>query len=178
MGSIKHWHQSGKSLHPSGNAAGFTYVGVLILIAIIGIASAATLKVGSTLQRRAAEQELLFVGMEFRNAFLSYANATPPGQIRAPRSLQELLKDPRSTNPRRHLRKLYADPMTGKETWGLVYGSDGVGIIGIYSLSEEKPIKISNFDIVFKDFEGRTSYKDWKFIGEVQLMGVVKPIAK
>jgi type II secretory pathway pseudopilin PulG len=154
------------------SCGGFTYVGILILIAIIGIASAATLQVGSVIQRRAAEQELLEIGVEFQQALISYANATPPGQLRAPKSLQELIKDPRSPTPRRHLRKLYADPLTGKEEWGLVYSPDGIGIIGIYSLSEARPIKIGNFEAAFRGFEDKTSYRDWKFIALVQPTGV------
>lgn len=143
---------------------GFTYLSLLILIAIIGIASAATLQMGTVMLRHAAEEELLEIGAEFRNALISYANATPIGQRRAPQSLQDLLKDPRYPNPRRHLRKLYADPMTGKEEWGIVEAIDGSGIVGVHSQSEATPIKIGNFDLVFKDFAGKSSYREWRFM--------------
>ncbi len=96
-------------------------------------------------------------------SLVSYANATPNGQVRVPRSLQDLLKDPRYPNPRRHLRKRYADPITGKDEWGTVPSLDGTGIIGVYSLSNAKPIKIGNFDVAFQNFEGKTSYRDWQF---------------
>jgi type II secretory pathway pseudopilin PulG len=142
---------------------GFTYIGLLILLAIIGITSAASLQVGSVLQRRAAEEELLEIGTEFRNALISYANATPIGQPNAPHSLQDLVKDPRYPGVRRHLRKLYADPMTGKEEWGVVHALDGVGIVGVYSLSQAKPIKIGNFDQAFPGFARRNSYREWVF---------------
>lgn len=157
---------------------GFTYVGLLILIAIIGIASAATMQVGSVLQRREAEQELLAIGSEFQNALISYANATPAGQLRAPKTLQDLIKDQRNPKPQRHLRKLYVDPITGKEEWGTVHSPDGAGIIGVYSLSEASPIKIGNFDVAFKGFEDKTSYRDWKFIAVVQPISMSKPIVK
>lgn len=150
---------------------GFTYIGILILVAIIGVASVATIQMGSVVQRRAAEQELLEIGMEFQEALTSYANATPLGQLRSPRTLQELLKDPRSPNLRRHLRKLYADPLTGEAEWGIVLSPDGLGIVGLYSLSDATPIKIGNFDLVFRDFEGKTSYRDWKFVAVVQTPG-------
>ena len=163
---------SQKYLVPNGcRAGGFTYVGILILIAIIGLASAATLQVGSAIQRRAAEQALLETGAQFQHALISYANATPPGQQRAPKTLQELLKDPRSPVLRRHLRKLYVDPLTGKEEWGLVHAPDGISIIGVYSLSEARPIKIGNFEAANKGFEDKTSYRDWKFIALVQPLG-------
>ena len=64
-------------------------------------------------------------------SLVSYANATPNGQVRVPRSLQDLLKDPRYPNPHRHLRKRYADPITGKDEWGTVPSLDGTGIIGV-----------------------------------------------
>jgi type II secretory pathway pseudopilin PulG len=143
---------------------GFTYLGLIILVAIISIASAATLQMGSVVQRRAAEEELLEIGDEFRNALISYANATPAGQKRGPASLQDLLKDPRYPNPKRHLRKLYADPITGKDQWGIVEAIDGSGIIGVHSLSEATPIKIDKFESAFLDFAGKTSYRDWRFI--------------
>jgi type II secretory pathway pseudopilin PulG len=148
----------------TGSDSGFTYLGLLILVGVIGMAAAATLQLGSVLQRRAAEEELLAIGMEFRNALISYANATPVGQTRAPRSLQDLLKDPRYPNPRRHLRKLYADPITGNEEWGTIDAVDGTGIIGIHSLSDAKPIQVDNFAAVFQHFAGKASYLDWIFM--------------
>lgn len=149
---------------------GFTYLGLLILVAIIGIASATSLQAGAALQRRAAEEELLDIGMAFRNALISYANATPMGQKRAPSSLQDLLKDPRYPNPRRHLRKLYADPLTGKEEWGVIEAQDGGGIIGVYSLSNARPIKTGNFEAVFQGFAGKTSYREWRFMAVTQII--------
>ena len=151
--------------HRPWHAGGFTFLGLLIIIAIIGLTSATALQVGALLQRRAAEQDLLAIGNEFRNALISYANATPPGQKHFPSSLQDLLKDPRYPNIRRHLRKLYADPLTGKSDWGTVMAPDGSGIIGVYSLSTATPIKIGHFDAPFQDFEGKRSYREWKFMG-------------
>lgn len=150
-------------VHSNTPSGGFTYIGVLILLAIIGIASAATIQVGSILQRRSAEEELLAIGAEFRDALSSYANAAPPGQPRLPPSLQDLLKDPRYPNVRRHLRKLYTDPLTGKDEWGTVLAPDGKGIIGVYSLSTATPIKIGNFEPAFQQFAGKTAYREWQF---------------
>lgn len=146
---------------------GFTYLGLLITLAIIAIASTATIQLGSVVQRRVAEEELLAIGMEFRAALISYANATPPGQPRSPKALQDLLKDPRYPNIRRHLRRLYADPITGKEEWGIVSALDGSGgIAGVHSLSERKPVKVGNFGSAFLGFEDAVSYQDWKFVAQ------------
>jgi type II secretory pathway pseudopilin PulG len=54
----------------------------MILVAIIGLVGAATLRVDALMQRAAAEQELLEMGATFSEALRSYADATPPGQPR------------------------------------------------------------------------------------------------
>ena len=144
---------------------GFTYLGLIILVTIIGLAAVAALQVGALQQRRQAEQNLLLIGREFYDALISYANATPAGQSAAPSRLEDLLLDPRFPSIRRHLRRIVVDPMTGKAEWGVQIGgvSGGQGIVGIYSLSEEKPIKIDNFDPPFVQFKGKNSYRDWVF---------------
>jgi type II secretory pathway pseudopilin PulG len=150
---------------PTPGPAGFSYIALLIFIAILGVISAASLQLGSLLQRRAAEEELLAVGTEFRNALVSFANATIPGQNRLPRTLEDLLKDPRYPNPRRHLRKIYTDPISGSSNWGLIPSVDGRGIIGIYSQSDLAPIKINGFDVAYQSFSVAATYRDWRFIG-------------
>ena len=143
---------------------GFTYLAVLISIAIIGLGAVASVKFGSVLQRRFAEDELLFIGAEFKSALISYSNATPSGFSPYPTSLEDLLKDPRYPSfTLRHLRKIYVDPLTGKTEWGQVTSPDGRGIIGLYSLSNKPPIKIGNFEPQFAGFKGKTSYQDWIF---------------
>jgi type II secretory pathway pseudopilin PulG len=156
----------------SGRQAGFTYLGLLILLAVIGLVGAASLKIGSLLQRVEAEQELLDIGAEFSDALQSYAAATPKGAPQQPPSLQELLKDPRFPGTRRHLRKLFVDPVTGKAEWGVMYLGDHVGVIGIYSLSQAKPFKVGNFEARFQHFENREHLSDWKFT----ILGQEKPL--
>lgn len=145
-------------------ARGFTYLGLIILLAILGLVAAAGLKYGTLLQRAAAEEELLEIGAQFSEALRSYAAATPQGQPQQPPSLKELLKDPRFPNPRRHLRKIFVDPVTGKEEWGIIYLGDKVGVLGVYSLSSARPLKIANFDIRFQNMENRERISDWKFL--------------
>lgn len=149
--------------HPSCQD-GFTYLGLLFFIALLGVATAATIQVGSISQRRAAEEELLAIGKEMRNALISYANATPAGQKRTPNSLHDLIRDPRFPLPRRHLRKVYADPITGKAEWGLVELKQGSGILGIYSLSTAQPIKNGNFEPGLEDLNNKSSFQEWKFM--------------
>ena len=142
---------------------GFTYVGLIVLVAIIGLVGAATVKLESLLRRAEAEQELLETGAEFTRALRSYAAATPRGQPTQPPSLKELLRDPRFPEPRRHLRKVYIDPITGKAEWGILYLADETGVIGVYSLSDSAPLKVANFDYRFQNFEHRERISEWAF---------------
>jgi LPXTG-motif cell wall-anchored protein len=148
---------------PGSSNAGFTYLGLIILVAILGLVGGASLKLGSLLQRAAAEQELLDIGAAFSDALQSYAAITPKGQPPQPLTLQELLKDPRFPGPRRHLRKIFVDPVSGKAEWGIIYLSDKAGVIGVYSLSQARPLKIANFDARFLDFENKEHLSEWRF---------------
>jgi type II secretory pathway pseudopilin PulG len=142
---------------------GFTYVGLIVMVTIVGLVGAATLKVESLIRRAEAEEELLEVGAEFTRALKSYAQATPRGQPQQPPSLKELLRDPRFREPRRHLRKIYIDPITGKDQWGIIYLSGDKGVIGVHSLSDTKPLKIGNFDSRFQGFDNADLISDWRF---------------
>ena len=144
---------------------GFSYIALLITLALISIAATATVQVGALVERRAAEEELLAIGSEFRAAMLSYANATIPGQNRYPKTLEDLVRDNRYPNPRRHLRKVYADPMTGSAEWGTLPTFDGKGIVAVFSLSDAKPIKVANFDKGMETFAAAATYRDWRFLG-------------
>jgi type II secretory pathway pseudopilin PulG len=147
---------------PSGSAErGFTYLALLLAVAVIGIGLAAVGQSWSTAAQRAKERELLFVGGEFRRAIRGYYLGSPGAQ-RYPRSLQELLEDKRFPFVRRHLRRMYRDPMTGGRDWGLVNAPEG-GIMGVYSLSEAPALKTANFAEADRDLEGKARYSDWKF---------------
>lgn len=155
-------------LKPSqpATASGFAYVLLLIIISVIGIVASASLSFGSLIARRDAEQYLLFTGAEFEQAIRAYAavpaNATNAVNARGPRTLEELLKDPRSASPRRHLRQIYADPLTGKDSWGIVREPSGT-IVGVYSLAEGIPIKKTGFPAQQVTFEDAESYSTWVF---------------
>ena len=157
----------GPGRHARTAQRGYAYLALLILIAILGVAAAATVQLGGIYQRRMAEEELLFVGGEFQRALLSYAVATPLGQPTQPRTLDDLLRDPRYLNPVRHLRRLYADPVTGKADWVLVRSPDGQLIAGIHSASSAHPVKLAHFPADFRRFDDKRRYADWVFVARI-----------
>ena len=157
--------------------SGFAYLALLILLTILGMVGTTSLQLGAVSHRRSAEQALLDIGTAFGEALESYRKLTPAGQPSAPTSLQDLLRDPRFAAPVRHLRQLYADPITGATEWGIVTERGRPGIIGIHSLSRAKPIKVGNFGIRFQDFTGKTQYADWVFFRARQAGAAEPPVA-
>lgn len=151
----------------TGRARGFGYIGLLILVAMMSIALAAAGEIWHTAMKREKEQELLFVGGQFRHALQQFYANTPRQGRRYPLNLEELLLDPRYPGIRRYLRKIYADPMTGSTEWGLVSGPNGE-IYGVYSLSETEPLKKGNFRLLERGFEGTAKYSDWVFMPTVR----------
>lgn len=153
---------------------GFTYVGLLLAVALAGVALAAAGTLWSTTAKRDREAELLFVGHQFRLAIGSYHDGTP-GAKRYPQRLEELLEDKRLPVTRRHLRRLYADPMTGMPDWDLVRLPDGA-IVGVRSRSEAKPLKTANFGPRDASFANAATYRDWVF-SPAPLRGAETPVA-
>jgi type II secretory pathway pseudopilin PulG len=179
-------------LRPLQGRAGFTYMGMLVIIMIIGITSAVVAQSWKVAAKREKEKELLWRGHQFRLAIQRYYQARLKGQAVAgapanasyyPTSLNDLLKDPTAPGTVRYLRKIYADPMTGKADWALdppppppggistVGGTvmSGEHFAGVHSLSDEEPLKKDNFDledIKFTNISGagrKARYSDWLF---------------
>ena len=166
--------------------AGFTYMGLLAVIAIAGIGMAGTGIIWHQDSQREREKELLFIGEEYRKAIGSYYESSPSGIKQFPSALNELVLDKRFPNIKRHIRKLYTDPLpTGAlplgsmfsstlslgsvsartslndKQWGLIMQQ--TQITGIYSLSKSAPIKKFGFATEYKNFGEATEYNEWKF---------------
>jgi type II secretory pathway pseudopilin PulG len=150
---------------------GFTYLGILLAVAVSGAGLVAFAELASHASQREKEAELLFRGNAFQAAIASYYKK----ESRYPQALDELLKDKRYPMPVRHLRKLYADPMTGEANWGLIEAPGG-GVMGVHSRSEAAPIKTGNFSARNQGFEETQRYADWKFIHSPP--GLSAPVAK
>ncbi len=138
---------------------GFTYIGVLALVVLIGILLAAAGTVAATDARRERETQLLWVGHEYRDAIGRYWRT----RHAYPLALQDLLGSaPDAPVHLRYIRQLYRDPMTNAVDWVLVLGPGG-GITGVASRSTQAPLKNAHFDDA-DDFAEAKTYGEWQFI--------------
>lgn len=158
----------------ASRAGGFAYLTILFIVAIMAGGLAVIGEVWQTSAVREREAELLFIGNEYRKAIERYYLAGPR---QYPKNLTDLIKDPRQPGTVRHLRRLYPDPITGKSDWGLVKSPDG-GFAGVFSLSDDAPLKSAGFTVRDAAFEGKTKYSDWQFIYSPTAGGTTKPAAK
>jgi len=149
---------------------GATYIALLIAVAVMGVWLAATANVLHLQTQRDREQELLFIGHQFQQALERYAAATVGAGRRFPTRLEDLLLDERFPQKRRHLRRIYFDPVTTSAEWGLIRLADGQ-IVGVHSLSRNEPIKKAGFDLRDAAFADKTSYSDWIFLASVSQNG-------
>ena len=78
-------------------SGGFTYLGVLFALALLGMSLAAAGSVWTIESRRAREAELLWTGNQFRNAISSYVRSAPGGARQL--STGTVGPDRRSTRP-------------------------------------------------------------------------------
>ncbi|OYY97635.1 MAG: type II secretion system pseudopilin PulG [Methylophilales bacterium 16-45-7] len=141
---------------------GFTFIGILIIVALSGIALSTVGIVWHQTMQREKEKELLFIGEQYRLAISNYYESTPNGVKQYPRKLEDLLLDNRYPVVKRYLRRVYEDPMRAKQPWGLIKQQDF--IVGVYSLSQQKTIKKTGFPALYESFGEATTYDEWKFI--------------
>lgn len=151
------------------NQNGFTLLAALMIVVIMGIMLSLAAQPWKTIMKREREQELLFRGLQIRNAIAAWN-----GQLSSDKSnkavtplndLKELLDDQRSLQKKKYLRQLYKDPITGKD-WTLIKDTTGVkGIIGVASTSDQTPLKTSFSEYSGLDaFAGKTKYSQWRFV--------------
>jgi hypothetical protein len=148
--------------HMQARASGFTYIALLVLLAIIGIGLSATGVVFDHQAQREKEKQLMFVGEQIRRAIGRYYENAPGGGKRFPQALDELLRDDRRLGMHRYLRQVYRDPMTNATDWVLLRAPDG-GIMGVHSALARKPIKRDGFPAGYEHFKDKDSYEQWIF---------------
>jgi type II secretory pathway pseudopilin PulG len=145
------------------NDRGFTYLMALMIIMVMGIMLGMVGQSWKTIMQREREQELIFRGTQIMEAIGRWRKPKPGGHVVTPlRDLKDLLQDPRTLTTTRYLRRLYTDPMTGKE-WKVITDPN-LGITGVASTSDAKPLKVGGFPEGFESLEKKEKYSDWLFV--------------
>jgi type II secretory pathway pseudopilin PulG len=150
----------------AGKARGFTFVAVLLLLALVSLGLAAAGTVWSQVSQRERERELMRIGSLYARAIESYYHASPGSQKIYPERIDLLLLDTRYVGTVRHLRRAYPDPMNPTAGWGLVRDAAG-RITGVHSQSEEAPIAKGPVPLEDRILPPASRYKDWLFLAKV-----------
>ena len=141
------------------STGGYTYVSLLVVIVAATLSAQTTWVPSGTRAQRAAEAELIFRGLAYRDAIRSYWEADPD-RPSFPSTLEDLLQDPRGEGTR-HIRRLY-EPVFGDE-WELL-PADGGGIAGVAPRTDLTPLKRANFPADLAIEDGADSFGDWRFV--------------
>ncbi len=152
---------------PARAGGGFSYLWLLLLVALMGVGLTVAVEIDATAGRRDRELELLIIGRQFQSAIGRYYEFEVGGKKDYPATLDQLLQDARVPGIRRHLRKIFVDPMTGKAEWGTV--QVGGRIVGIHSLSDQLPIKQDGFAPEHSALRGKQKYSEWVFVYPVDM---------
>lgn len=114
---------------------GFTYLWLLLLVAIGSVSLVALGQLWHTTGQRERERELIFRGEQIARGLAAFHAASGVGPPRWPRTLDEVVQDKRGPVDRHHLRQRYADPMAPDGQWALITDGQG-GITGVHSTSQ------------------------------------------
>lgn len=142
---------------------GFTLLAVLAAMLLLGLGSQKVVTVLAQEAQRERELMLLKTGAAVRTAIGSYYESSPGTTKQWPKDLEALLDDQRSVVLLRHLRRLDLDPVTRRAEWGIVRAPDG-GVAGIYSLSQDRPIRTGGPDLDLYGVRPAQSYAEWRFV--------------
>lgn len=145
---------------------GYTMIAMLAFVVAISLTLTAAGNLWSQEAKRDRELELLRVGALYAAALTDYRNAAPGSLAEFPQRLDQLLLDDRFVGVRRHVRKLYPDPMNPARPWGLVL-DDRQRVIGVYSQSDETPVSAAPRSMPGVQANA-SRYSEWKFMAEVK----------
>jgi type II secretory pathway pseudopilin PulG len=149
------------NLHARRPQQGAILVFALMLLVLMSLTASNVLLDTSLQQKRRNEEELLFVGEQYRQAIESYRRNGPTRIRQFPTKMEDLVADNRFPQPRRHLRKLFKDPTNPKGEWVLI--KVGNAIVGVHSQSTDEPYKKAGFTDTQRDFASANSYAGWLF---------------
>jgi type II secretory pathway pseudopilin PulG len=142
---------------------GFTMAAVLAAMLIVALSAQGVMTYVSQQAQRERELDLLRIGQAYAQAIGTFYESSPGNLKRWPRSLDDLVEDKRFVGVKRHLREIYADPITRLPDWGMVMSEDG-GIAGVYSKADAKPIRSAPIELDAITLPAASRYADWQFV--------------
>lgn len=148
-------------LRRARESRGYALLAALLLVALVSLAAGIAVQSQRQNAQREREAQLLFIGGEFRRALQSY-HSYPAGGQQYPASLDDLVLDRRAPVVVRHLRKVYADPMTGEKDWVLQLQQGR--IVGVHSRSTDMPLQHAGFSKENQGFASAEHYAQWTFM--------------
>lgn len=107
------------------------------------------------------ERRLIEAGEVLAKSLRSYRDASPGSAKDFPTDLTDLLHDPRMLADKGYLTTLPVDPLTQKQSWGVVRNKLNQ-VIGAHSLSNESPTIYAKL----LSFKRGDHYADWKFMAD------------
>jgi len=141
---------------------GAVLMALLLLLVLLGIGALAAAEVWASTRRHEREDELLWVGEQYRHAIESYWKMTPGARKALPASLDQLLDDDRFPNPVHHLRQAYRDPVADYAEFDLIVVNNA--LLGVRSTSRLAPVKHANFPRGYQGFAAAEDYSQWQFV--------------
>lgn len=163
------------------SAAGFTYIAALVMVVVTGIMLGAIGQSVSAIMQREREKELIFRGLQYRDALERWSKKNPGGvglQVNTLKDLEDKLVNGGSGLKREpFLRKIYTDPITGND-FVLIRDATTKVVQGVKSSSNKEPFKADNFPEVIKDFKGKKKYSEWEFVYKrINTAGAAQPLS-
>lgn len=144
------------------NQTGATLWIWVFLIAAISLAGiAGSLESGGYFDRVSKERRLVAAGDKMTEAIQSYYVLSPGTVKQLPRSVSDLVLDPRFLGDKKHLQVVEIDPMTEKQEWDEIRNDKGE-LIGVRSQSRKAPTIIGN--LLAPAGSGSGHYSDWRFV--------------
>jgi type II secretory pathway pseudopilin PulG len=153
----------GTTLFLRKSQRGFTLLAVLAAMFLLALSTHYVMVTVSQQSLRERELELIRIGKETVRAIGLYYEQSPGAVKEWPPSLEALTDDRRFVTLRRHLRRVYSDPMTRSDDWGYVTAPGG-GIAGIFSKSKMQPVSTEHSELVELGLGGARHYSDWRFV--------------
>src|SRR5207244_12727651 len=112
---------------PSTRQAGFTYLGLLAAVVLMGLLLTMASRVWSLTEQSERETQLLFIGHAYGMAIASYF-ATGH---QYPHALQDIVENERLAVPNHQLSRLYTDSVTCKADWSLIPTKNAQAIMAV-----------------------------------------------